>query len=386
MRRISMENNLLSIGVDMGNDAFKVIGPTKKELLVLNLTSPWYVRRVINEDTRYPLNLLEVDIKSKNENIGKYFVGGMAYNFNRGIIKEKTVADRHNGKSGDKNNLIVLLTSIALSLIIPNKTRIKEKVVLGTMLPTEEYFKNNKENVRILQDKLLGVHSVKFLNPVFNGIEVEFEIVGVTVEPEGLSAINAIMYDDDGELLNEYIDKYSERNILGFDIGALTTDVTVMQNFELRTFFGMEKGTVDPLNRVVDYLKTEHKVTVPRHKIDNTIIRNEKLLVYGSEIPGFKELCSEIIEFEGRQLVDEFSVKAAAAGVQLPDIGLLIFNGGGSLLFKHILESELGRIPMIFSENAIMLNALGGWKNANKYKASLSQAQNDSFEYAAITL
>jgi len=386
MRRIIVENKLLSIGVDMGNDAFKVIGPSKKELLILNLTSPWYVRRVINEDTRYPLNLLEVDIKSKNENIGKYFVGGMAYNFNRGIIKEKTVADRHNGKAEDKNNLIVLLTSIALSLITPNKTHIKEKVVLGTMLPTEEYFKNNKENVKIFQDKLLGVHRVKFLNPVFNGIEVEFEIAGVAVEPEGLSAINAVMYDDNGDLLNEYIENYSERTILGFDIGALTTDVTVMQNFELRTFFGMEKGTIDPLNRIVDYLKTEHKVTVPRHKIDNTIIKNEKLLVYGSEIPGFKDLCSEIIEFEGRQLVDEFSAKAAAAGVQLPDIGLLIFNGGGSLLFKHILERDLGRIPMIFSKNAIMLNALGGWKNANKYKASLSEDKQDPYEYAAITL
>lgn len=383
-------NNLLTIGVDMGNDAFKVIGPSMNKLLVLNLTSPWYVRRVINEDTRYPLNLLEVEIISKDENLGKYFVGGMAYNFNRGIIKEKTIADRHNGKTEDKNNLIVLLTSMALSLITPNKTRIKEKVVLGTMLPTEEYFKNNKENVGILQDKLLGTHHVKFLNPVFKGIEVEFEIVGVTVEPEGLCAINAVMYDDDGELLSEYVNNYSERTILGFDIGALTTDITVMQNFELRTFFGMEKGTIDPLNRVVDYLKTEHKVTVPRHKIDNTIIKNEKLLVYGSEIPDFKNLCNEIIEFEGRQLVDEFSAKAAAAGVQLPDIGLLIFNGGGSILFKHILERELGRIPMIFSKDAIMLNALGGWKNANKYKNNLTETNHNaldtSLDYAAITL
>ncbi len=381
-----MENNLLTIGVDMGNDSFKVIGPSKKELLILNLISPWYTRRVVNEDTRYPLNLLEVDIKSKDKNIGKYFVGSMAYSFNRGIIKEKTVADRHNGKAHDKNNLIVLLTSMALSLIKPNKKYIKEKVVLGTMLPTEEYFRNNKENVATLEENLLGTHHVKFLNPVFNGIEVEFEIVGLTVEPEGLCAINAIMYDDNGELLAEYKDNYSERTILGFDIGALTTDITVMQNFELRTFFGMDKGTIDPLNRIVDFIKTEHQVALPRHKIDNTIIRNEKLLVYGKEIPNLKEFCDEIIEFDGKQLIDEFSAKAAAAGVQLPDIGLIIFNGGGSLLFKQTIAEELNRIPIIFSENAILLNAIGGWKNANKYKNKLVESSYDVEDYVAFTL
>lgn len=381
-----MENNILTVGIDMGNDSFKVIGPTKKELLILNLISPWYERRVINEDTRYPLNLLEVEVKSKNTNLGKYFVGGMAYNFNRGIIKEKTVADRHNGKTNDNSNLIILLTSIALSLIKPNSKHIKEKVFLGTMLPTEEYFKNNKENVRMLEDKLIGTHHVKFLNPVFNGIDVEFEIVAATIEPEGLCAINAVMYDDNGELLDEYIEKYSERTILGFDTGALTTDITVLQNFELRTFFGIEKGTIDPLNRIVDYIKTEHKVSLPRHKIDNTIIKNEKLLIYGSEIPNFKSLCNEMIEYEGRQLTDEFFAKTSAAGIQLPDIGLIIFNGGGSHLFKGVLQHELSRIPMIFSNNAIMLNALGAWKSANRQKTLFSESTNANMDFAAITL
>jgi hypothetical protein len=70
----------------------------------------------------------------------------------------------------------------------------------------------------------------------------------------------------------------------------------------------------------------------------------------------------------------------------LPDIGLLIFNGGGSLLFKKTIERELNRIPMIFSENAIMLNALGGWKNANKYKSTLTEESADASDYAAFTL
>lgn len=63
----------------------------------------------------------------------------------------------------------------------------------------------------------------------------------------------------------------------------------------------------------IDFIKTDYKVTVPKHKIDNAIIRNEKLLVYGQEIPRFHEICREIINHEGRQLVDEFSSKAAAA-------------------------------------------------------------------------
>ncbi len=378
-----MKNNILTVGADLGNDAFKIIGPSKRELYIMNIIAPWHERRVITEDTRYPLNLLEVDITAKGECLGKYFVGGMAYNFNRGIVKERSVADRHNGKASDSGTLIVLLTSIAVSLIKPNVKKIKEKIVLGTMLPTEEFFRNGKENVKILREKLVGSHSVKFLNPVFNGIEVEFEIVDTSIQPEGLCAINAIMYDDNGELLDEYENNYSERNILGFDIGALTSDVIVTHNFELRTFFGMDKGTIDPLNRIVDFIKTDYKVSVPRHKVDNAIIRNEKLLIYGQDIPNFKEMSKEIIDFEGRQLVDEFSSKAAAAGMQLPDIGLLILCGGGSLLFKDMIKKHLSRIPIIFSENAVMLNAIGAWKNAVKYKNE--KFEENALDFAAAT-
>lgn len=366
--------NVLVVGADLGNDGFKIVGPTKRELYIMNILSPWHERRVVQDDTRLPLNLLEVEVLSKGQNLGKFFVGGMAYNFNRGILKERTVADRHNGKANSPETLIVLLTSIAISLIKPNTKVVKEKIVLGTMLPTEEYFKNQKENELILKDKLVGTHRIKFLNPVFNGVEVEFEIVGVNVQPEGLCAMNAIMYDDDGHLMEQYKYDYAERIILGLDIGSLTSDVTVVNNFELRTFFGIEKGTIDPLNRITDYIKTEFKVAVSRHKVDNAIIRNEKLLIYGEEIPNFNELCREFILHEGRQLVEEFSSKAAASGIQLPDIGLLVLCGGGSLLFKEVIKQQLARIPMIFNDNAIMLNAIGAWKNANAIKNQFTES------------
>lgn len=361
-------NNALPIGADLGNDALKIVGPQKREFFIINILAPWHERRVVNDDTRYPLNLLEVDLTSNGRKLGKYFVGGMAYNYNRGIIKERSVLDRHLGKTKDPSILISLLTSIAISLLKPNKKLIKEKIVLGTMLPTEEYFKNQKENVAIMEQNLLGTHRVKFLNPVFNGVEVEFEIAAVIVQPEGVCAINAILYDDDANLLDHYAQNYAERNILGFDIGSLTSDVTVLNNFELRTFFGMDKGTVDPLNRIIDLIKTDYQVTISRQKLINAIVKNEKLLIYGEDIPNFHEICRDFIVHEGRQLVDEFSSKAAAAGVQLPDIGLLILCGGGSLLFKDIISHHLSRIPMIFSENAVMLNAIGAWKSANSLR------------------
>lgn len=372
-------NNVLTVGADLGNDALKIIGPNKREFYIINILAPWHERRVVNDDTRYPLNLLEVDITSNGISLGKFFVGGMAYNFNRGILKERSVLDRHLGKANDSNILITLLTSIAVSLLKPNNKTIKEKIILGTMLPTEEFFKNNKENVAILQQKLTGTHRIRFLNPVFNGVEVEFEILAVAVQPEGLCAVNAVMYDDEGRILDQYSQNYAERTILGFDIGSLTSDVTVINNFELRTFFGIDKGTVDPLNRITDFIKTEHQVTVSRQKLINAIVKNEKLLVYGQEIPNFNELCREFIVHEGRQLIDEFSSKAAAAGVQLPDIGLMILCGGGSLLFKEIINQHISRIPMIFSENAIMLNAVGAWKNANTLKNDY--VENPTLEY-----
>ena len=59
-----MKNNILTIGADLGNDAFKIIGPTKRELFILNIIAPWHERRVISDDTRYPLNLLEVEVNT----------------------------------------------------------------------------------------------------------------------------------------------------------------------------------------------------------------------------------------------------------------------------------------------------------------------------------
>ncbi len=368
-----MAKDTLVVGVDMGNDAFKVIGPTKRELYILNLLSPWHERRIFSDDHKHPLNLLEVEVNTQNRLLGRFFVGGMAYKFNRGILKERTVSDRYSGKANDDQTLVILLTSIALSLLKPGKKLIKEKVIVGTMLPTEEYFSNGRENVKTLESKLLGQHNVKFLHPIFNDVEIEFEVVGVNVQPEGLCAINALMYDDESNLRADYEYKYADHNILGFDIGALTSDITVVNNFELRNFFGISKGTVDPLNRIVDYIKTEYKVTIPRHKVDNAIIRNEKLLIYGKEIPNFSEICRDFIVHEAKQLVDEFSSKAAASGIQLPDIGLLILCGGGSLLFKEVISKQLSKIPMIFSENAIMLNAIGAWKNANSLAKDLSE-------------
>ncbi|HWI54403.1 MAG TPA: ParM/StbA family protein [Desulfobacteria bacterium] len=373
--------NVLPVGADLGNDSFKIIGPDKREIFIINLLAPWHERRVVNDDRRYPLNLLEVEITSKEKNLGRHFIGGMAYNFNRGIVKERSVLDRHLGKANDPNILLTLLTSVAVSLIKPNTKIIREKVVLGTMLPTEEYFKNRKENVALFEQKLAGTHRVKFLNHVFNGVEVEFEIVAVNIQPEGLCAMNAIIYDDDGNLLDHYRQNYAERNILGFDIGSLTSDVTVVNNFELRNFFGINKGTIDPLNRIIDYIKTEHQVTISRQKLINTLVNNEKLLVYGENIPDLNDICSEFIVHEGRQLIDEFCSKAAAAGIQLPDIGLMVLCGGGSLMFKEIINLHLPRIPMIFSENAIMLNAIGAWKSANS--AVKDFAANTTLDFAA---
>ncbi|MDF2522966.1 MAG: hypothetical protein K0R31_607, partial [Clostridiales bacterium] len=105
--------------------------------------------------------------------------------------------------------------------------------------------------------------------------------------------------------------------------------------------------------------------------------------IYGDEIPNLQSISKNFINHEARQLVDEFTSKAAAAGIQLPDIGLLILCGGGSLLFKEVIQKNLSRIPMIFSENAIMLNAIGAWKNANRLKNDLTENSVQDFAAAS---
>jgi len=51
--------------------------------------------------------------------------------------------------------------------------------------------------------------------------------------------------------------------------------------------------------------------------------------------------------------------------------------------FKEVVKKNLNRIPMIFSENAIMLNAIGAWKNANRLKNDF--LEESVLDYTAAT-
>lgn len=79
--------DLKVIGSDVGNDALKLYlkEPTfddKYKLEIMNVVSPGYKRRLLGQEKGQLVNLLDVTITKGKEELGRYFVGGLAYKGN----------------------------------------------------------------------------------------------------------------------------------------------------------------------------------------------------------------------------------------------------------------------------------------------------------------
>ena len=115
------------IGVDIGNDSVKI--KTKdNEISIMNILSAGYDRRVFGKEMGHLSNLLDLSIESKGKNMGRYFVGGLAFKENRGDMIEKS---RGETKAEGESTYIILLASLAYALYDENNPTKKEYVKLG---------------------------------------------------------------------------------------------------------------------------------------------------------------------------------------------------------------------------------------------------------------
>jgi len=98
---------------------------------------------------------------------------------------------------------------------------------VGVVISPDEY---TEENVQIIKDNLISQRSVKFRSKQFDGREIKYNIVGVDVMADGVTALldEAI---EEGNNLNKQ--SYSTSVSIAIDIGSGTTDMASIQGFDI---------------------------------------------------------------------------------------------------------------------------------------------------------
>lgn len=252
------------MGADIGNDALKIAMPSSTEkdgistCEIMNVVSAGYNRRIFGMEKGHLSNLLDVNItikdKEKTEDLGRYFVGGIAYKEAKGDIMERTSEDV---KAENEDSIILLVTGIAYALYDPNNPVKVENVALGSLLPTEEFFSETKDLVQVFESSILNKTAVvKFNSTAFKGAEITMNFVDMTITPEGAAAQLSYAFNIDGtekgimkSMLNEIQ--------LGVVIGSITTELCVFDHgeFNSKGFIGIKIGTANPLDNILSDLK-----------------------------------------------------------------------------------------------------------------------------------
>lgn len=357
------------IGADVGNDALKIVQRGEKELIkheIMNIISLGYERRVFKGNKKTKLvNLLDVNIyvqeKDSFKDLGRYFVGGLAFSEARGDLIEKTAEDV---KAESEYTLKVLLTGLAYALYDIDKETKHENIELGSVLPIEEYFEEGLEE-KFKNQLLNKTYKVKFNAEEFGQAEKIMTFTRVNIEAEGIAASYSYTYDFDGSK-KEDMDNLENETHLGIDIGSITTEVAVLENgeFNPKGLFGLDIGTSIPLDQIAADLENEHQVELSRHQLDYMLRKQKELKINnGSEIIDLTEKLDKMskVQFDYfiKLVVSRINKEFNRRGVNTKFFNRVTMCGGGAVLSFDKFKNEFKKGNVVLAKDPRYANAIG---------------------------
>ncbi len=359
------------IGADVGNDTLKITVENNKnsegfdKYEVMNVICPGYQRRILGIENSQLVNLLDVTIfdlnNNKETNLGRYFVGGLAYKESRGDLIEKTSEDI---KAESEYTLYLLLTGLAYALYEEKNPVKHENISLGTVLPIEEYF--NDDLLNKFKNKLWNkTYKVKFNSKAFNDAEITMTFINTYIEAEGAAATYSYTFNFDGTY-KKGMENVENEVHLGIDIGSITTEITVLENgeFNSKGLFGINIGTAYPLDKIAAELKMTRNIDITRHQLDYILRKGKKFTV---NIDGqIVDLTDELqtlkeVHFNNfiKYLVNQINKELSTRGINTKFFNRVNMTGGGSILVIDNFKKEFKKGNVILAENPRYANAIG---------------------------
>ncbi|KAB3535651.1 ParM/StbA family protein [Alkaliphilus pronyensis] len=356
-----------------------------RKIINMNAICSGYERRTLEEETGDLINFLDVDIYRNEEFLGRYFVGSMAYRFNRGDLRWSTngIPKFQDVETGN-DEIVKLVTHLAYANYKP-----KEQIVayyrLGTGVPTEEYFEQ-PQLLNSFTQVLKHEYKVVFKHPLFRDAVVKVKIPDVHFKPEGTASVVSMCYTDDLKPNNDVKRHLEKGCIIGLNIGSSTSDVAFMNSkmqFESYGFFGLPVGSSNPLNEIRSKLYKEYGYDVTKVKLDY-LIRNYPKVKYKGKTINLEEIQKQPFANMVSLLKTKFFDKVEMKGMDIGEAGALFISGGTSIMTERELHNFIPGVPTIMSSDPLFEDARGYFLEAKFNAVKEKETQKQIFSNEEI--
>lgn len=259
-------------------------------------------------------NLVKFDSKCTNNSLlgknpfvtdsGTYYVGEGSYDTEYRKVKKKHLRT-------------MFFYALALST-----DEINNRCVVG--LPISQYKKDRDEMKQLLLYPRMNVVTL-------GGIQRKLYLEDIEIYPEGLIGI------DDGILV---------------DIGGRTTEIALVENLKVTSFFSIPEGTLNLYSDFVNIINVRYGLDLKQSDAERIIKQGLKIDGMDVDVTFAHETFKSFVETFVSQIQVKYPVKT------LP---VSILGGGGQLLFgpikKRIPNSTLANNPVF--ANALLFQKVG---------------------------
>jgi len=288
---------------------------------------------------------------------GRYTIGNYAYKVEGEVI----VPNKTNVKTATETTRIMMIGLMAFTLYDPDELTKKEIIHLGTLAPNEEFFKNENDVRKLVEDLKTPV-TVKFNHPQFNGASIGLQVQNIDLLPEGPAGHHAMVKDWEGNIIN---DEDEEITSFALNIGSIDYNWSVRQDGEWVKMHGGKYGTLDVYYKLQQEIEDEFEVTIDAHTLDYHVRTQKALRVGPHKIADLHLRASKHFEVAGKQLASMISRELKSRNIDQHFFAEAELQGGGAPQFYKSFIKNFAKNPDVYkvSKNTRTKNLEGVLKS-----------------------
>jgi len=275
-------------------------------------------------------------IKNDGDTLGNFpayvMLGIMADRY-RGY---RTAPDINRVKHEQRVNYVSIVMVCGLSMIYAkeNGRHMENDIVLNVAVPPTD--------VRAAADAfskgLVGSYTVEF--PKYKGgVKVSFNIKKVNTYAESHMAVTSFFFDMKGKAKNEN-KMLLKGTVLSLDIGASTTDLTVIKNGRYLDRSGrtIRLGGNIARDKLIEEISIKFGIEYPIEEAEK--VMREGRIQMGNSYEDAKELVNNAKRELAAQLMQYITNYFKSIGIPMNLINAVVVSGGGSLPGKYKTENN----------------------------------------------
>lgn len=368
---------MLVCGIDGGNNTVITAIEGMEPIIIPTIIAPYTdFNNGLELKDKPLLSSLDVEIELNynnqrtKRNLGRFFVGERIKSL--GITPD--MRDIGDIKEGDEKLLVVMLTSLAVAAVMDQDKKsgiVRQDLKIVTGLP----YLQVKIHKDAYKQEFIGQHKVTIRGK--DTIEVELNILDVTVDVEGAGALNKLIFNGDDYIYED--SKIVDRIVLGVEVGEFTTEIialkfkeneegNIIPEYHIPLCTGMDKGIANAKQKVIDYLRENHATEKDRYDIDHVVKRKNNrgvISLANGEAFDIIPLYKQSLGVLAAEVTSMIKNKIKNTNDTGNIIHTLLYGGGPCVLeyqfgnaLREKMKAEIGGESTI-SEKPHLANALG---------------------------